>query len=157
MKQIMTAVIVALSLTVAGCSKTVYVTTTDAPVTTDAPIVTDAPTTEAPVVTEAPVPIYVGTPADPFRDSRVEKACGLVRNLQPPNGNNSDADLVYLTDLAEALSNQISIDEQAGLGESRYEMFAESLKGTIAYFERDYDRHPTTRFLVLGQCDDFGW
>jgi len=152
----MAVAVVGLMLSVAGCTKTVYVATTDASVVTEAPT-TEAPTTEAPVVTEAPVPIYVGTPADPFRDSRVEKACGLVRNLQPPNGNNSDADLVYLTDLAEALSNQISIDEQAGLGESRYEMFAESLKGTIAYFERDYDRHPTTRFLVLGQCDDFGW
>jgi hypothetical protein len=151
MKRIMVAVVGGLLLlSVVGCTKTVYVTTTEAPVTTDAPTTDVSPT-------EAPAPIYVGTPADPFRDSRVEKACGLVRNLQPPNGNNSDADLVYLTDLAEALSNQISIDEQAGLGESRYEMFAEALKGTTAYFERDYDRHPSTRILVLGQCDDFGW
>ena len=144
MKRIMVAVVGGLLLSFAGCSS-------DAP-STDAPVTTDAPTTEA------PAPIYVGTPADPFRDSRVEKACGLVRNLQPPNGNNSDADLVYLTDLAVALSNQISIDEQAGLGESRYEMFANALEQTVqAYVERDYDRHPTTRFLVLGQCDDFGW
>mgnify|MGYP000983667864 CR=1 FL=1 len=157
MKRIMVAVVGGLLLSVAGCTKTVYVATTDASVVTEAPT-TEAPTTEAPVVTEAPAPIYVGTPADPFRDSRVEKACGLVRNLQPPNGNNSDADLVYLSDLAVALSNQIWLDEQSGLGESRYEMFANALEQTVqTYVERDYDRHPVTQILVLAECDDFGW
>jgi hypothetical protein len=152
MKRIMVAVVGGLLLlSVVGCTKTVYVTTTEAPVTTDAPTTDVSPT-------EAPAPIYVGTPADPFRDSRVEKACGLVRNLQPPNGNNSDADLVYLTDLAVDLSNQIWLDEQSGLGESRYEMFANALEQTVqAYVERDYDRHPVTQILVLAECDDFGW
>jgi len=142
MKRIMAVVVGGLLLSVAGCTKTVYVATTDAPVTTDAPTTDVSPT-------EAPAPIYVGTPADPFRDSRVEKACGLVRNLQPPNGNNSDADLVYLSDLAVALSNQIWLDEQSGLGESRYEMFANALEQTVqTYVERDYDRHPVTQILV---------
>jgi hypothetical protein len=151
MKRIMAVVVGGLLLSVAGCTKTVYVATTDAPVTTDAPTTDVSPT-------EAPAPNYVGTPADPFRDSRVEKACGLVRNLQPPNGNNSDADLVYLSDLAVALSNQIWLDEQSGLGESRYEMFANALEQTVqAYVERDYDRHPVTQILVLAECDDFGW
>lgn len=48
-----TIVFVSLVFT-AGCTKTVYVTTTDAPVVTEAPIVTDAPTTTAPANTDAP-------------------------------------------------------------------------------------------------------
>jgi hypothetical protein len=109
--------------------------------------------------TEAPTaPPIEGSPTDYFLHLRVEEACGIVRKLQYPNGNNSDSDLVYLTDLAESIWEGTLQNEQYGLPKSKYEEFGQSLKVSMETFnERVRQYMPLSLSNVFEQCDLFGW
>ena len=160
MKRIIAVVVGGLLMLATGCTKTVYVASTDAPSTdapsTDAPS-TDAPTTDGTPTTEAPAPIDYDN-GDIFKHSRVEEACGMVRDLQPPNGNNSDAVLVYLTDLAEAIWEATLQNAQYGLPKSKYEEFGTNLKVSLMTFnEREQQYFPITHSMALDNCESFGW
>ena len=88
----------------------------------------------------------------------VEKACEMVRDLQPPNGNNSDAVLVYLTDLAEAIWEATLQNAQYGLPKSKYEEFGTNLKVSLMTFnEREQQYFPITHSMALDNCESFGW
>jgi hypothetical protein len=103
-------------------------------------------------------PPIEGSPTDYFLHLRVEEACGIVRKLQYPNGNNSDSDLVYLTDLAESIWEGALQNEQYGLPKSKYQEFGQSLKVSMKTFnERVRQVMPLSLSKVFEQCDLFGW
>jgi hypothetical protein len=120
-------------------------------------ILTGAILDDVPAQTATTSPIDYDN-GDIFKHSRVEEACGMVRDLQPPNGNNSDTVLVYLTDLAEAIWEATLQNAQYALPKSKYEEFGTNLKASMKWFnEREQQYMPDSLFYVMEECTSFGW
>ena len=117
----------------------------------------EARSSTAPTEASTAPPIDVGT-TDYFLNLLVKDACEVVRKLQPPNGNNSDSDLEFLTGLAESIWEKILQSEQYGLPKSKYEEFGQSLKVSMETFnERKRQYMPLSLSNVFEQCALFGW
>ena len=89
----------------------------------------------------------------------VEQACGMVRDLQPPNGNNSDKVMEFLTETAESILEQARLDVQNGTSKSKYENFGFALNGVLEFYDkyRDESHMPPSALLAESECNRFGW
>jgi hypothetical protein len=89
----------------------------------------------------------------------VEQACGMVRVLQPPNGNNSDKVMEFLTETAESILEQARLDVQNGTSKSKYENFGFALNGVLEFYDkyRDESHMPPSALLAESECNRFGW
>ena len=88
----------------------------------------------------------------------LREVCGVVRDLEVPNGNNPDSHLAYINNHAQSLWDFIQADELDGPSESKYAELAKWLVQTIDVFmQRNSPAMPLSHMYVVEGCERFGW
>jgi hypothetical protein len=95
---------------------------------------------------------------DEFWDYDLRQVCGMLRDLQVPNGNNPEANINYLSAQAQRLYEKIENDELYGLDQSRFYYLGIDLVVTMAVFaERSEQYMPMSHMSAVGNCENLGW
>ena len=88
----------------------------------------------------------------------LREVCGVVRDLEVPNGNNPDSHLAYINKKAQSLWKQIQADELDGPSDSKYAELAKWLVQTIDVFmQRNSPAMPLSHMYVVEGCERFFW
>jgi hypothetical protein len=95
---------------------------------------------------------------DEFWDYDLRQVCGMLRDLQVPNGNNPEANINYLSAQAQRLYEKIENDELYGLDQSRFYYLGIDLVVTMeAFAERSEQYMPMSHMSAVGNCENLGW
>jgi hypothetical protein len=95
---------------------------------------------------------------DEFWDYDLRKVCGMLRDLQVPNGNNPEANINYLSAQAQRLYEKIQNDELYDLDQSRFYYLGIDLVVTMEVFaERSEQYMPMSHLSAVGNCENLGW
>lgn len=95
---------------------------------------------------------------DEFRDSDLRQVCGMIRDLDVPNGNNPDANISYLSAQAQRLYEKILNDELYSQPQSRFYYLGIDLVATMEVFVEGTEQYmPMSHMSVVEDCEGLGW
>ena len=95
---------------------------------------------------------------DEFWDYDLRQVCGMLRDLQVPNGNNPEANINYLSAQAQRLYEKIENDELYSQPQSRFYYLGIDLVVTMEVFaERSEQYMPMSHLSAVGNCENLGW
>ena len=90
--------------------------------------------------------------------AQIRQVCGVVRDLEAPNGNNPDSHLNFINEKAQYLYESIQEDELDGPSDSIYKDLAAWLVQTIDVFmQRNSPAMPLSHMYVVEECERFFW
>jgi hypothetical protein len=95
---------------------------------------------------------------DEFWDYDLRQVCGMLRDLEVPNGNNPEANINYLSAQAQRLYEKLQNDELYDLDQSRFYYLGIDLVVTMEVFaERSEQYMPMSHLSAVGNCENLGW
>lgn len=95
---------------------------------------------------------------DEFWDYDLRQVCGMLRDLEVPNGNNPEANINYLSAQAQRLYEKIENDELYDLDQSRFYYLGIDLVVTMEVFaERSEQYMPMSHMSAVENCENLGW
>ena len=95
---------------------------------------------------------------DEFWDYDLRQVCGMLRDLEVPNGNNPEANINYITAQAQRLYEKLQNDDLYDLDQSRFYYLGLDLVVTMGVFaERSEQYMPMSHMSAVGNCENLGW
>jgi len=95
---------------------------------------------------------------DEFRDDTLRQVCGMLRDLEVPNGNNPEANISYLSAQAQRLYEKLQNDDLYDLDQSRFYYLGMDLVVTMEVFAERVEMYmPISHSSAIMNCEGLGW
>ena len=95
---------------------------------------------------------------DEFWDYDLRQVCGMLRDLEVPNGNNPEANINYMTAQAQRLYEKLQNDDLYDLDQSRFYYLGIDLVVTMEVFAERVEMYmPDSYGSAIMNCEGLGW